>query len=89
MLLLIKKSVSDSFAEIEPLSLSSNAKEAGAIAHRLRFTFSVLGADDLLAIAVSIEEAVDSKVIDEYILDLFEKFKVKFSELNSILKEVQ
>jgi hypothetical protein len=89
MLTLVKKSVSDSVAELEPLSLVSNSKDAGAIVHRLRFTFSVLGADELLAAAVSIEEAVDEKVVDEYVQDLFEKFKVKFSELNSILKEIQ
>lgn len=88
MLALVKKSVADSVKEIEPLEMSNHSKEIGAIVHRLRFTFSVLGTSELLAMAVSIEEAVDEKAIDQYVEDLYLTFRGKFTELNEILKEL-
>ncbi|MCX6182311.1 MAG: Hpt domain-containing protein [Bacteroidetes bacterium] len=86
LLALIKSSVAESYETISALQLKENSEEIAQIAHRLRFSFSVIGYTEMQDDAANIENTIVEKEINDGLEKEFEQFKNKFNDLNTTLK---
>jgi len=87
LLVLIQSSVQEASQAFAQMQLERHANEIAQLVHRLRFSFSVIGSQELQDQSLAIEESIVAKNMDATLTDAYSVFLQNFEDLHCALKK--
>ncbi len=86
LLVLIQSSVQEAAQAFAQMQLERHPNEIAQLVHRMRFSFSLIGSQELQDQSLAIEESIVAKNMDAALTSTYHVFLQNFENLHRVLK---